>query len=115
MDIRESFFDAVTHADTPLSDVVRHFTWQKLQNELPGRPDLHEKLYPQYDPGCKRSILSDDFFPALGQDNVALETRGINKFTDTGIVFEGDSEVSEFDVVVMATGYKSKVSLLVTF
>ena len=110
MDIREGFFKAVTQADSPHAELVRKFTTEKLQKELPGRYDLHEKLMPDYNPGCKRSVLSDDIYPALGRDNVRLETRGINRFNERGIIFEGDDTAEDFDVVIMATGYKSMVT-----
>ena len=70
MDFRESFFDAVTDSQSANADMIRNFHKQKLETELPNRPDLWDKLTPKYNPGCKRIIISDDYFPALGLPNV---------------------------------------------
>ncbi|MBA2561036.1 MAG: NAD(P)/FAD-dependent oxidoreductase, partial [Propionibacteriales bacterium] len=37
-------------------------------------PDLRARLTPDYQIGCKRILLSDDFYPALTRDNVDLVT-----------------------------------------
>jgi acetyl esterase/lipase len=66
--------------------------------------DLQEKLMPDYEIGCKRMLVSDDFLPALNRKNVTVETRGVARFTADGVV-TGDGRTLPFDAVVFATGF----------
>lgn len=67
-------------------------------------PELKRQLEPDYEIGCKRVLLSDDYFPALQRDNVELVTEGIAKFSATGLVTVSGREI-EADLVVLATGF----------
>ena len=49
-----------------------------LHRQVPD-PVLREKLTPDYEYACKRILRSDDYYPALMRDNVALETAGWNR------------------------------------
>jgi len=68
-------------------------------------PLLREKLTPTYKVGCKRALVSDDWFPAFARDNVHLETAEIEAITERG-VRTTDGREHPFDVLVFATGYK---------
>ena len=67
-------------------------------------PDLRAKLTPNYRLGCKRVLISDDYYPALQRPNVTLETGSIARITPTGLVTE-DGRAHDFDVIVYATGF----------
>lgn len=66
--------------------------------------DLRAKLTPNYRLGCKRVLISDDYYPALQRPNVTLETGGIARITGTGAV-TGDGRAHDLDVLVYATGF----------
>lgn len=66
--------------------------------------DLRAKLTPTYRLGCKRVLISDDYYPALQRPNVTLETGGIARVTEAGIVTE-DGRAHDLDVIVYATGF----------
>ncbi|KAJ9612637.1 hypothetical protein H2200_004234 [Cladophialophora chaetospira] len=105
MDFRESFHSAVTKSDSAYADLMRTMNYNLLRQQLPDRPDLWEKLSPQYHPGCKRTVISDDYYPTLLRSNVKLETNRIEKFTTDGIKFEGHDSEDKFDLVILATGF----------
>ncbi|KAI7860770.1 hypothetical protein BDC45DRAFT_562968 [Circinella umbellata] len=69
-----------------------------------GRPDLVEKLIPNYVPGCKRIAVSDDYLEALCRDNVVVEKNKIINVNGRSITTE-DGNKEEFDILVLATGY----------
>ena len=69
-------------------------------------PVLIEKLKPDYEIGCKRLLLSDDFLPALQRNNVSLVTDGIDHFTANSLITSSGMEI-EADLVVLATGFQS--------
>jgi len=68
-------------------------------------PRLRAALTPDYEPGCKRALFSNDYFPALGQANVTVETTGIAEITPTG-VRTVDGVQHPADVIVYGTGFK---------
>ena len=65
---------------------------------------LREALTPRYEMGCKRILLSDDFYPALQRANVALVTASIERVTPRG-VRTADGVEHAVDVLVLATGF----------
>jgi cation diffusion facilitator CzcD-associated flavoprotein CzcO len=67
-------------------------------------PLLREKLTPHYELGCKRVLLSDDYYPCFNQPHVELVVERIERFVPAGIRTV-DGRERAFDVVVMATGF----------
>jgi cation diffusion facilitator CzcD-associated flavoprotein CzcO len=75
-------------------------------------PELREKLLPHYRFGCKRPILSNTYYPALAQDNVEVETDGIDHIDGRTIV-TGTGAHHEVDTIITAIGYRYSRALLV--
>lgn len=75
-----------------------------LENQVTD-PELRRKLLPNYSIGCKRMLLSNDYYPALCQPNARVVTEAIREVTETGIVTR-DGTFHEVDVIVMCTGFK---------
>ncbi|HSE09292.1 MAG TPA: NAD(P)/FAD-dependent oxidoreductase [Nocardioidaceae bacterium] len=67
-------------------------------------PAVREKVTPTFEIGCKRILISNDWYPALERDNVDLVTEGIDKVTGSSIVTR-DGVEREIDVLVVATGF----------
>ena len=42
-------------------------------------PELRERLTPRYLPGCKRVLVSNDYYPAMARDNVTLEDSALDR------------------------------------
>lgn len=66
---------------------------------------LKQILTPKTRFGCKRALVSDDFYPALNRDNVTLINTGAKAVTETGLI-TSDGQTLEVDVIVYCTGYK---------
>ncbi len=69
-------------------------------------PELQKKLTPDFTLGCKRVLLSNDYYPALAKEQVDVITEGIDHIFPKGIVTK-DGVEHEVDVVVYATGFKA--------
>lgn len=68
-------------------------------------PELREKLRPDYRPGCKRLVVSGDFYQAIQKPNATLVTEGIERIEANGIRTV-DGVLHELDVLVLATGFR---------
>jgi cation diffusion facilitator CzcD-associated flavoprotein CzcO len=67
-------------------------------------PDLRARLTPDYEPMCKRLVMSAGFYRAVQRDDVELVTDGIERVEPRGIV-TADGTLHELDVIVYATGF----------
>ncbi len=73
-------------------------------------PALREQLTPQYTMGCKRVLLSDDYYSTLTRENVELVTEPIASIRPRGIVTSdgtADGRAHDVDVIVHATGFEA--------
>ncbi len=68
-------------------------------------PDLRRRLTPTFEFGCKRMLVSDDYWATFERDNVELVTDPIQAITPTGIRTR-DGTLHEVDAIVLATGFK---------
>jgi cation diffusion facilitator CzcD-associated flavoprotein CzcO len=67
-------------------------------------PALRAKLTPSYRIGCKRVLLSDDWYPAITAPNAELVTDPIAEVRGNAIV-TADGREREVDAIVLATGF----------
>jgi len=68
-------------------------------------PGLRAKLTPDYTIGCKRILLSSNYYPTLQRPNVDLITDPITAITPTGLL-TADGTAHPADVIIYATGFK---------
>ena len=71
-----------------------------------GDPELRARLTPGYPIGCKRVLVTDDWYPALLRDDVELVTTPIAAVEPDGIRMT-DGTLRPADVLVLATGFRT--------
>jgi len=90
---------------SPMNEMLRGLLTQKIQEQLPGRPDLVDKVVPDYPFGSKRSVRDNGvYLAALARPNVELITTAIAEIVPEGIKTE-DGALHEVDVIVYGTGF----------
>ncbi|MHC5350077.1 flavin-containing monooxygenase [Metapseudomonas furukawaii] len=67
-------------------------------------PELRRRLVPDYPLGCKRILISNDFYPALERPNVALEDGGIREVAADAVITR-DGRRIEVDAIILGTGF----------
>jgi cation diffusion facilitator CzcD-associated flavoprotein CzcO len=67
-------------------------------------PDLRTKLTPEYVLGCKRVLLSNDFYPALTQPNAELVASGLARVDGRTLIAQ-DGTTRDADAIIFATGF----------
>ena len=77
---------------------------RSLAQQVPD-PELRAKLTPSYRLGCKRVLISNDYYPALQRPNVELVTAGIERVTPRG-VRTVDGVEREVDALILGTGFR---------
>ncbi|MFB9355380.1 flavin-containing monooxygenase [Sneathiella chinensis] len=82
-----------------LADKTRAYIRRAIKD-----PDLQEKLTPDYEMGCKRILISDDFYGALNRENVTVVTDGIDRIERDGVV-DRAGNWHRAEALVLATGY----------
>jgi cation diffusion facilitator CzcD-associated flavoprotein CzcO len=76
-----------------------------LEAQVPD-PALRAALTPDYAFGCKRVLLSDEFYPAVASDAVTLVASALDA-VDGSTLIAADGSQHEVDAIVLATGFAS--------
>jgi len=76
-----------------------------IEHSVPD-PELRAKLTPEYRAGCKRILISDDFYPALARPNVELIALPLAEIRERSVV-AADGTERPADVIVYGTGFKA--------
>jgi cation diffusion facilitator CzcD-associated flavoprotein CzcO/acetyl esterase/lipase len=69
-------------------------------------PELKRALTPGDVLGCKRVLISPDYYSTLELPNVELIMQGVRELTETGVVTEDGTE-RPADAIVLSTGFES--------
>jgi cation diffusion facilitator CzcD-associated flavoprotein CzcO len=75
-----------------------------LKRQVPD-PVLRGKLTPDYEIGCKRILISNDFYPAVSAPNADLVTSPITRISERAIHCADGTE-HPVDAIVLATGFQ---------
>ncbi|BBX38086.1 FAD-dependent pyridine nucleotide-disulfide oxidoreductase [Mycolicibacterium mageritense DSM 44476 = CIP 104973] len=98
-----------------LADIVTTPSWRRtlvqayarwsLRAQIRDR-EVRAKLTPDYEPLCKRQVVSGTYYHAITRPNARLVTDPIQEFTRTGIR-TADGTHHDVDVAVLATGFQA--------
>src|SRR5258705_2101112 len=69
-------------------------------------PELKQALTPDHVLGCKRVLISGDYYEAFERHSVELVTQGVRELTKRGVL-AGDGIERPADVIVLSTGFES--------
>lgn len=88
---------------TKMARLVEGFAQHHLRKQI-ADPALAAKLMPDYPFGCKRVLLTNDYYPTLTRPNVELVTDPMARIERDAIVTR-DGRTRSVDVIVCATGF----------
>jgi len=89
--------------NTPLTSLVARLGQAHIRAQVKD-PWLRRQLTPDFAPGCKRMLISSDYYPALQRDNCKLIDWPIATLSPVGIR-TSDGIEHHLDCIVFATGY----------
>jgi cation diffusion facilitator CzcD-associated flavoprotein CzcO len=84
--------------------VIERYARAYLHRMFAGRTDLEAKVTPDFTIGCKRILMSNDYYPALKQPNVEVVTEKIVRVTPSAVV-TADGAEHEVDTIIFGTGF----------
>ncbi len=87
-----------------LMRIVDRLARWHLKHQIPD-PGLRRRLTPDYVIGCKRILISDNYYPALTKPNVELLSGGVTEVRG-GSVVSGDGIEREVDTIIFGTGFE---------
>ncbi len=90
---------------TQKSEELRDVLIGYIKEQIGDRPELLEKLIPDYAPMVRRPVVDNGWYKALTRDNVELVTSGIERLTKDGIE-TADGKHHELDLIIFATGFE---------
>ena len=103
-DFVRHFANAVIDAQSPQLKSLQDLTRANLETSV-ADPVLREKLRPDYRAGCKRLIISANFYAAIQRPNAHLVAERIAHLEGAG-VRTVDGVLHPLDVLVLATGFR---------
>lgn len=83
-----------------ISQLARLFRYVQIRDKV-----LRKKLTPTYAIGCRRVVVSSDYYPALIRKNVNVHTEPITSIKGRTLTLK-DGSVQEVDALVLATGFQ---------
>jgi cyclohexanone monooxygenase len=96
-----SSFDVDAAQTRDATDLARSYLMRKVAD-----PELRAKLTPDYPLGCKRPLMSREWYPTFALPNVSLETSAIAGLTERGVL-TADGAEHRVDTVIYGTGFKA--------
>lgn len=98
-------FGPMIFLDAPrLSAIGERMSLRHLEAQVKD-PELRRKLTPDFQFGCKRILVSDDYWATFERDNVDLVCEGIREIRPEGIL-TADGTLHELDAIIFATGFQ---------
>ncbi|HSC82900.1 MAG TPA: NAD(P)/FAD-dependent oxidoreductase [Pseudomonas sp.] len=76
---------------------------RQLARQVPD-PELRARLTPDYPLGCKRILISNDYYPALQQPQAEVVSEAIREISERGVI-TADGREREVDVLIYGTGF----------
>ncbi|WP_339414476.1 NAD(P)/FAD-dependent oxidoreductase [Photorhabdus cinerea] len=84
---------------------LKRIAFNHLKQQI-SDPELRTKLTPNYEPGCKRILSANNYYPAFLRDNVQLETSALKQVDgQNAISVSGNSY--PLDVLIFCTGFQA--------
>jgi cation diffusion facilitator CzcD-associated flavoprotein CzcO len=101
--IREAFVLSFTYR-LPTRFINEELVKYNLRRQVKDK-ELRKKLTPSFELGCKRVLVTNDWYPALQQPNVKVVTNRIQEIKSNSIVTR-DGDEYPVDIIIWSTGFQ---------
>jgi cation diffusion facilitator CzcD-associated flavoprotein CzcO len=87
-------------------DQAKKMALRYLEAEIKD-PELRKKLTPTYAMGCKRILMSNDYYEALAEPNIEVVSEGIREVRAHSVITD-DGVEREVDAIIFGTGFTAQ-------
>jgi len=101
---RSEAMGPIVFLDSPLLSRIGERMSERHLRRSVADPMLREKLRPRFQFGCKRVLISDDYWQAFERENVELVTDAITEVR-TDRILTADGHEHPVEAIVLATGF----------
>jgi len=102
-------FGPMVFLDAPRLSAIAELGSRRHLERSVSDPALRAKLTPDFQFGCKRILISDDYWSTFERENVELVTDPIEEIRREGIETR-DGRLHELDAIVFATGFALNIA-----
>ncbi|ARU88146.1 alpha/beta hydrolase fold domain-containing protein [Pseudomonas sp. M30-35] len=95
---------ALAFVSFPLLLKAGRFSFKRALARGISDKQLRSQLEPDYPIGCKRILISNDYYPALSQANVSVVSQRIKQISNDAVITE-DGVAHPCDVLIYGTGF----------
>ncbi len=85
--------------------MLKRMAMRHLSAQVPSQ-SLRAALTPNFNPGCKRLLISNTWFPALQKPQVKLVTSAVQEIRSSGVL-DADGVEHPCDVIIWGTGFQA--------
>ncbi len=103
--IRDGLFFGMFRRRRVISRTAQRRSRAMLEQHI-ADPGLRRSLTPDFEIGCKRVLLSSDWYPTLARDDVTLVPHALGEIRPNAVV-GADGSVHDVDAIVFATGFET--------
>lgn len=103
---RDPEWEHPERAANEINDAHRRVFTRYVEEQLQDRPELIERVLPEYPPFAKRMLLDNGWFRTIKKPHVDLIPEHLAK-VDGNTLFTSSGETVEADVIILATGFQT--------
>lgn len=103
---RDPEWEHPERAVNEINDAHRRVFTRYVEEQLQDRPELIERVLPEYPPFAKRMLLDNGWFRTIKKPNVDLIPEHLAK-VDGNTLSTSSGETVEADVIILATGFQT--------
>ena len=103
---RDPEWEHPERAVNEINDAHRRVFTRYVEEQLQDRPELIERVLPEYPPFAKRMLLDNGWFRTIKKPHVDLIPEHLAK-VDGNTLFTSSGETVEADVIILATGFQT--------
>ncbi|KAJ3326972.1 hypothetical protein HDU76_012466, partial [Blyttiomyces sp. JEL0837] len=109
--VLDALFIGLQNKKFPMvANIIQYLLLANMRRQVKDA-NLRKKLTPDYPVGCKRTLISDEWYPTMQRSNVSVVTEPISRISENAVIVKDNESGNEIekkiDVLLLGTGFKS--------
>ncbi|KAK9444701.1 monooxygenase [Metarhizium brunneum] len=113
MDIREILYESIVDVASLVNNLTRQLCLDMMNKQIPDDAALTRKPTPDYAPGCKRVIISDDYFPPYRGDAHAYLGMTVEHLPNFAMMYGPNTSLGHNSIILMIEAQSRYINTLI--